>query len=128
MWETLDFGIFCLPILFSYYQRSLSSCFGNNTTDVKTDKKKIVFDPISTQKFMWNSSLKKLIYFIAEPDPLSAFQIPLLQNYGYIYSTEEKTVSQILQYSYEYGNWKLFENRSQVDFSKSVYQGNFQSF
>ena len=40
-------------------------------------KKKIFFDPISINTFMWNYSLRKLIYIVGGPNPISAFQIPL---------------------------------------------------
>ena len=36
--ETLDLGMFSFLILFPYYRKSLSPCFGDNTTDVKTNK------------------------------------------------------------------------------------------
>ena len=38
---------------------------------------------------MWNSSLRKLTYFVPEPDTISAFQIPLKYKYRNIYSTED---------------------------------------
>ena len=37
----------------------------------------LFFDPISTNTFMWNYSLRKLIYIVGGPNPISAFQIPL---------------------------------------------------
>ena len=46
-WELYGFlihsnGMFCFPILFSYYWYSLCPCIGNNTTDVKTNKKNLL--------------------------------------------------------------------------------------
>ena len=38
--------------------------------------KKIISDAIFKQTFMWSSSLRKSNYFVAEPDPISAFWIP----------------------------------------------------
>ena len=75
-WVTLDIGIFCFPIFFSYYRNSLSLSFWSNTTNVKTNKKFLFPVPILTQTFVWNFLLRKSTYFVAEPGPLSAFQIP----------------------------------------------------
>ena len=36
--KALDFRMFCFPILFSYYRNSFFPCFGDNTTDEKTNK------------------------------------------------------------------------------------------
>ena len=79
--------MFCFLIPFPYYRKSLSPFFGDNTTDVKTNK--IFFsDSISTYTFMWNSSLRKLTHVVPGPNPVSAYQIPLPYKYQTIYSTE----------------------------------------
>ena len=40
-------------------------------------QKIFISDPISTQTFMRNSSLRKLTYIVSGPNPVPAFQIPL---------------------------------------------------
>ena len=67
-------------ILFSYYRNSLSPCFGDNATDVETI-------PIVFSLKHYVKLFTKLSYFVS--DSLSAFQIPLSQKYGNIYSTEK---------------------------------------
>ena len=93
--------------MFPYYQKSLSPCFGDNTADVKTNEHFLFLIPFPHKRLC--------DYFVPEPYPISAFQIPLTWKYGNIYSTEEQVVSFTkviqLQYSYEYGNWNSFKNR-----------------
>ena len=77
----------------------------------------IISDPIFTQMFMWNSSLRNSTYFVPGPLPnISIFDPFVIEVYGNVYSTEEQVVSFTavfqLHYSYEYANWNSFKNRS----------------
>ena len=62
-------------------------------------QKNFICDPIFTQTFMWNSSIRNLTYFVAGPNPRSAFQIPLLllmsaqihfQRFAYFHVLDQK--------------------------------------
>ena len=81
--------MFCFLILFSYYRKSLSPCFGDNTTDVKTNENFLFLIPFPQKRLCENSSLWKSTYYVPDPDPISAFQISLSWKYGNIYNTEE---------------------------------------
>ena len=68
--------MFCFLILSMHDRNSLSPCFANDTTALEINKK-LFSDPIFTQKFMRDSFPRKSTYFVAEPDLISAFEIPL---------------------------------------------------
>ena len=54
----------------------------------------IISDPIFTQMFMWNSSLRNSTYFVPGPRPnISIFDPFVIEVYGNVYSTEEQVVS-----------------------------------
>ena len=67
--------------VFSYFSRTIGNHFPHVLGTILLMWRLIIFffisNPISTQTFMWNSSLRNVTYFVAGSNPISAFQIPL---------------------------------------------------
>ena len=87
----------------NFHGKSLSPCFWDDTTDLKNNKKKIIFDPISNQTFMWNSSLRNLTYFVAGPN----LHFRSLCHRSMETSTAQKSSQCLLHQCFNFGNITL---------------------
>ena len=141
MSETLDFWIFSFSTIVPYYQNSLSSCFGDNTTDVKTNI--FISDPIPTQisskTFLLKLFNKKVNLFccwawsnISTPDLFRSYRSMEI-------STVQKSRQCLLQQSFNFCNiliyiyisiyiynWNLFKNRWKLN-SVEMFLGVFSA-
>ena len=65
--------MFCFLITFLYYQKSLFPCFGDNTTDVKTNEELLFLIPFPHKRlFETRYKGSQPILFLI-PAPVSAF-------------------------------------------------------
>ena len=100
--ESLNLGMFCFLILFSYYHKLLSSCFGNNTTDVKNN----------FRSYFHSNVYKKL--FPKEPtlllDPIEILHFRSLCHRSMEISIVQKSRQCILYQCFNFNNFSKYGN------------------
>ena len=108
--------MFCFLITFLYYRKSLSPCFGDNTTNVKTNKKFLFLVLFPHRRSFETLYLESQTILVLIPTQYQHFRSLCHRSMG-IYAVQksrQRILRQCfqLQHSYEYNNWNSFKNRS----------------
>ena len=81
--------MFCFLILFPYYRKSLSPCFGDNTTDVKTNEKSFYFWPHFHPNVCVKLFTKEVNLFCSWVRPNISILDPFVKEVWKLHCTEE---------------------------------------